>query len=95
MYYYNDMPFNSEAEALQAFGSIKMYFRDKDCLGSPDKRLRGYVLLSADISKLSTITNAIEGSRALVTDTGKEYILSNGQWSEWTGGGSAIRWSHF
>lgn len=94
-FYYNDMSFDTKTDALNAFGSIRMYFRGKDLLGVPDKRLRGYVLLSADLAKLSIINNAVDGSKALVTDTGKEYVLCEGQWREWVGDGSTLKWSHF
>lgn len=39
-----------------------------------------YILKSADISKLSSITNAAEGSTALCTDTGDLHILHVGEW---------------
>ena len=40
-----------------------------------------YIFKSADLSKLSLITNAAEGSTALATDTGDLYILHMGIWS--------------
>ena len=40
-----------------------------------------YIFKSADLSKLSLITNAAEGSTALATDTGDLYILHMGLWS--------------
>lgn len=91
-FYYNDMPFESEEAAHEAFGSIKMYFRSKDLLGVNDRRLRGYVFMSEDVDKLAIINNAIEGSKAKAIDTGDTYILCNGEWKVWTstsGGGSS------
>ena len=40
-----------------------------------------YIFKSADLSKLSLITNAAEGSTALATDTGDLYILHMEMWS--------------
>lgn len=99
MYYYMDMPFESQTVAEQTLGSIKMFRRSPDRLGTAadgsDIRWRGYVLLATDISKLSNITNAAEGSEAFIADTGKIYMLCDGQWSEWTGsGGTTLKWSH-
>lgn len=103
MYYYMDMAFAS-ASACPDFGSIKMCFRSKDRLGTAsdgtELKLRNYVFLSDDFSKLSNIVNAADGSEACATDTGKTYILCANQWREWTGsggggGGSSLKWSHF
>lgn len=90
MYYYMDMPFDSETVAKQTFGSIKMYYRNNDdrlggLSNGVDIRLRSYVFLSSDYSKLSNITNAADGSKAVEADTGKVYILCANQWREWTG----------
>lgn len=99
-YYYMDMPFTSQQIAEQTFGSIQMRRRGKDRLGTAvdgtDLRLREYVFLSTDLSKLNNITNAVDGSEAYATDTGKIYILCSNQWREWTGSsiGTTLKWNH-
>lgn len=103
MYYYMDMPFESEQIAKNTFGSIKMYYIGEPTLGYVNQgvnvKLRGYVLLSVDAGKLDYITNAAEGSQAIIADTGETYILCNNEWIKWTGssgGGSAgvtIKWN--
>ena len=99
MYYYNDMPFDTEQAAKTAMGSIKMYYAGTQILGyvnQLDCRYREYTFLSEDIDKLDTITNASDGSRALAVDTNRTYILCTGEWREWTGGNSggtgSIKW---
>lgn len=99
MYYYMDMPFESESIAKQRFGSIKMFYRNNDdrlggLSNGVDIRLRSYVLLSTDYAKLSNITNAADGSKAIEADTGKVYILCDSLWREWTGTTDAlsIKW---
>lgn len=101
MYYCMDMEFKSE-NTIPDFGTIKMYYVGDTKLGfvnlSSRTKLRGYTLLSKDISKLNLITNAADGSHALVVDTGKTYILCNEQWIEWTGNnsgvGTTIKWNN-
>jgi hypothetical protein len=101
MYYYMDMPFESEQIAQSTFGSIKMYYVGEPYQGA-NVKLRGYVLLSADAGKLDYITNAAEGSQAIIADTGETYILCNNEWIKWTGSsgggggtgaGVTIKWS--
>lgn len=101
-YYYNDMPFADEATAKSTFGSIKMYYRNNnDRLGTTstalDLRLRYYVFMSTDYSKLSNITNAADGSKAIAADTGDLYILCNGSWllQPRLSDEAALKWSHF
>lgn len=101
-YYYNDMPFADEATAKSTFGSIKMYYRNNnDRLGTTstalDLRLRYYVFMSTDYSKLSNITNATDGSKAIAADTGDLYILCNGSWllQPRLSDEAALKWSHF
>lgn len=53
------------------------------------KRLRRYILRSADIDKLSLINNAADGSKAIVADTNEKYILCEGQWVKWKPGGGS------
>lgn len=100
MYYYMDMEFASESDAPN-FGSIQMYYVGEPKLGfavhSTNIKPRGYTLLSKDISKLNLITNAADGSQALVIDIGKTYILCDSQWIEWTGNGNVgttIKWNN-
>ena len=56
------------------FGSIRLTKKRYN-------NVNDYILKSADLSKLSLITNAAEGSTALATDTGDLYILHMGIWS--------------
>lgn len=101
MYYYMDMEFVSES-SIPDFGTIQMYYVGDTKFGfvnySSAVKLRGYTLLSKDISKLNLITNAADGSQALIVDTGKTYILCDSQWIEWTGGsgsmGTTIKWNN-
>lgn len=102
MYYYNDMPFESKSVAEQTFGSIKMCHLGRERFGtSPDGsdlRLRRYVFLSADLSKLNNITNAADGSEAYAADTSKLYVLCSNRWIEWSGSsdgtGVTLKWIH-
>ena len=66
------MEFNSDN--VPDFGSIRM-------TKQRDNHVNDYIFLSTDLSKLSLITNAAEGSTALATDTGDLYILHMGIWS--------------
>lgn len=99
MYYYMDMAFSSPDD-VPDFGSIKMYYIGESTLGycndGTNKKLRGYTLLSEDISKLNLITNANDGSQALVVDIGQTYILCASQWRKWTGqvNGTTIKWNN-
>ena len=43
-------------------------------------KYREYVLMSTDISKLNNITNATDGSKAIVADTGAIYLFCNNAW---------------
>lgn len=100
MYYYMDMEFVSES-SIPDFGTIQMYYVGDAKFGfvnyNSAVKLRGYTLLSKDISKLNLITNAADGSQALVVDTGKIYILCDSQWREWNGNdsrvGTTIKWN--
>lgn len=86
MYSYMDIIFKSEDDAPD-FGSIKMYFVGGKELGyieEGNKRLRKYVLLSTDLTKLNLITNALNGSSAFVIDTGETYKLSDNGWLKWS-----------
>lgn len=83
MYVYMDMFFNSPQD-VPDFGSITMYFVGTKELGYVEeghKRFRKYAFQSTDLSKLSLITNAMDGSEAFSVDTGITYVLYNGQWS--------------
>lgn len=82
MYIYMGMFFNSPQD-VPDFGSIKMYFvgtKDLGYVEEGNKRYRKYAFQSADISKLSLITNALDGSEAFAVDTGTTYVLYDGQW---------------
>ena len=100
MFFYMDMGFPTEND-VPDFGSIRMYYIGEPTLGytnyGTNIKLRGYTLLSKDIAKLNLITNAADGSQALVVDTGKTYILCDHQWREWTGSinaGTTIKWNN-
>ena len=103
MYYCMDMEFVSES-SIPDFGSIRMYYVGDKTLGfvnwSSRIKLRGYTLLSKDINKLNLITNAADGSQALVVDTGQTYILCDSQWIEWVSNngsgsvGTTIKWNN-
>ena len=83
MYIYMGMFFNSQQD-VPDFGSIAMYFVGTKDLGYVEeghKRFRKYTFQSTDLSKLSLITNAIDGSEAFAVDTGTTYVLYDGQWS--------------
>lgn len=98
MYCYMGMVFPSEAD-VPDFGSIKMYY-----VGDPkngyqndgiNNKVRGYTLLSDDIPKLDLITNASDGSQALVVDTGDVYLFCSEEWRKWQGGvGATIKWQN-
>ena len=83
MYIYMGMFFNSQQD-VPDFGSIAMYYVGTKDLGYVEeghKRFRKYTFQSTDLSKLSLITNAIDGSEAFAVDTGTTYVLYDGQWS--------------
>ena len=86
MYYYLGMGFNSP-EDCPDFGSISILYVTKQQFYSPEQKTRIYTLLNKDISKLNNITNAKNGSYAIVTDTNQLYILRNGFWVEASQGG--------
>lgn len=98
MYYCMDMEFTSES-SIPDFGTIRMYFvgnaKDGFINYSSQVKLRKYTLLSKDIGKLCLINNASDGSQALAIDTGKTYLLCDGEWREWVGNGSfgtTVKW---
>ncbi|MBQ2346978.1 MAG: hypothetical protein II388_01235 [Clostridia bacterium] len=55
------------------FGSIRLTKKRYN-------NVNDYIFKVEDLSKLSLITNAAEGSTALCTDTGDLYILHVGEW---------------
>lgn len=67
-----------EAGSVPDFGSIRMTVQRHN-------NVNDYIVLSADISKLDSITNAVDGSTALCTDTGDLYILHVGEWVKFGG----------
>lgn len=69
-----------EAGSVPDFGSIRM-------TAQRHNNVNDYIVLSADISKLDSITNAVDGSTALCTDTGDLYILHMGEWVKLGGDG--------
>ena len=98
MYCYMEMIFPSEADAPD-FGSIKMYYVGELKNGYQNyginNKVRGYTLLSDDIPKLDLITNAADGSQALVVDTGDVYVFCSEEWRKWQGGtGVTIKWQN-
>lgn len=83
MYMALDMQFNSPSQAAEKIGSIKMYYVGNPTTGyikQDGKKIRQYILLSKDISKLNNITNALDGSHAFVVDIDETYTLCNNQW---------------
>lgn len=48
--------------------------------GATFKGKNQYILKSTDVSKLDSITNALDGSTALCTDTTDLYIMHLGEW---------------
>lgn len=62
------------SDTVPDFGSIRLTKKRYN-------NVNDYIVLSTDLSKLSLITNAAEGSTALATDTGDLYILHMGIWS--------------
>lgn len=62
-----------DSESVPDFGSIRL-------TAQRHNNVNDYITLSIDISKLTFITNAAEGSTALCTDTGDLYILHVGEW---------------
>lgn len=71
------MTFES-AEDCPDFGSI-------NCTKRRDNNVNDYILRSTDLSKLSLITNAADGSTGLCIDTGDIYVLSLGEWVKFGG----------
>lgn len=69
-----------DSESVPDFGSIRM-------TAQRHNNVNDYIVLSADISKLDSITNATDGSTALCTDTGDLYILHMGDWVKLGGDG--------
>lgn len=69
-----------EAGSVPDFGSIRM-------TSQRHNNVNDYIVLSTDISKLDSITNAVDGSTALCTDTGDLYILHVGEWLKLGGDG--------
>lgn len=104
-YYIMDMPFESKENAPD-FGTLKMYYVGLPQFGYVEQetkyRIRGYTLLEKDLNKLNLITNAADGSQAIVVDTNETYILCNKEWIKWsidTGGGGgttliSMKWKH-
>ena len=98
MYYYMDMAFPSESD-VPDFGSIKLYYIGEPVHGYQNhgiKKIRGYTLLSDDIPKLDLITNAADGSQALVVDAREIYLLCDGEWYKWQSNstGVTIKWQN-
>ena len=69
-----------DSESVPDFGSIRMTAQRYN-------NVNDYIVLSTDISKLTFITNAAEGSTALCTDTGDLFILHVGDWVKFGGDG--------
>lgn len=61
-------------DTVPDFGSIRLTKKRYN-------NVNDYIFKVEDLSKLSLITNAAEGSTALATDTGDLYILHMGIWS--------------
>lgn len=101
MFFYMDMGFSTEND-VPDFGSIKMYYIGEQTLGYTDYgtniKVRGYTLLLKDIDKLNLITNAADGSQALVVDTCEKYILCAKEWHRWSecneNTGTTIKWNN-
>ena len=93
-YYYMDMPFPSKQIAQTTMGTISMFAKGNDRYGTAsdgsDLRFRSYVCLSQDVNKLQNITNAIDGSKAYIADTGDLYILCSNQWRKYTSNDSMV-----
>ena len=62
------------SDTVPDFGSIRLTKKRYN-------NVNDYIFKVEDLSKLSLITNAAEGSTALATDTGDLYILHMGLWS--------------
>ena len=62
------------SDTVPDFGSIRLTKKRYN-------NVNDYIFKVEDLSKLSLITNAAEGSTALATDTGDLYILHMGIWS--------------
>lgn len=100
MYCYMDMFFESEND-VPDFGTIHMYYIGEAKNGyvnnGIDIKIRCYTLLAKDINRLNLITNAADGSQAFVVDTGKTYLLCDGEWREWIGNsnsGITVKWNN-
>ena len=84
MYYKLGMSFPTE-ESIPDFGSITMYYvgrKESGYVEEGNKKFRKYAFISTDVAKLSNITNALDGSKAIAVDTGSTYVLYNNTWSE-------------
>ena len=68
-----DMEF--EENSVPDFGTIRM-------IDAKPINIRTYILKSVDESKLSLITNAADGSKALCSDTDDCYIMHLGVWNK-------------
>lgn len=89
MYIYMDMAFPTQ-QSIPDFGSISMFFvapENKGYISEGGKKHRRYILLAADKDKLANITNALDGSEAILADTKKVLVLKDGQWIQKTSGG--------
>lgn len=69
-----------DSDNVPDFGSIRM-------TSQRHNNVNDYIVLATDISKLDSITNAVDGSTALCTDTGDLYILHVGEWVKLGGDG--------
>lgn len=99
-YYYMDMEYKTKDD-VPDFGSITMCHVGRQSSGfviqyknNVHYAIREYTLLEKDLDKLNLITNAADGSKAMVIDANKIYVLCNGEWFEWksdngSGGGSS------
>lgn len=87
--YYLDMYFPTNND-IPDFGTIRMTNVGCKILGTNmtdnyehkiDVRIRNYILMSCDSSKLDLINNAADGSKAVAADTGEEFVLCDGLWN--------------
>ena len=104
MIYIMEMSYEHEMD-VPDFGTIQLIYSDERVFGmietpikTPIKR-RVYTLLARDVSKLSLINNAADGSTAIVGDTSEIYMLCDGMWRKWVGSSSggleSIIWGGF
>lgn len=73
----NIMGMTFEVGTQPDFGSIRMTSHRRS-----GKSKNEYLLQSADVSRLDSITNAADGSTAYCTDTGELYLLHLGLWTK-------------